>query len=95
MADQAKLGIIGRERAVIDKLTKLISDAVGGYHERTNSRHTDRGAEFEVRIFEGTRGRGEPTGHIARVTVELDRLEPHPDHDRLEADSPTETGGTK
>lgn len=70
-----KLAIIGRERALIDKLAKLLADSTGRYHERTDPRHTARGAVFEVRIFEGDRRRGWPTGRIARVTVELDRIE--------------------
>lgn len=76
--------IIGRERALIDGLTNALQRMVGGpppsaKHimelRRSNSScpvPTDSGATFEVQIVGPD---GEITGHIARVTVELDRFE--------------------
>jgi hypothetical protein len=77
--------IIGRERALARALTKALQELVGGpppskqtlaQLRRHNSSHmweTPRGYTFEVQIvgpdYDG------PTGHIARVTVEIDRFE--------------------
>lgn len=64
------LGIIGRERMLIDVLARAFHGATGG-HEVTDVVPTDRGATFRVRIFEGRTY----TGRIARVTVDLEGVE--------------------
>jgi hypothetical protein len=61
-------GIIGRERALIDGLAKLLHKAVVTRHEHTSIIESRRGSYFEVRISDPD---GEPTGRVARVTVEL------------------------
>lgn len=83
MADD-KLPIIGRERALIDGLSKPLQALIGGpppshrtlaavrRHHSAPIRETDRGNTFEVHLFDPD---GEPTGMVARVTVELDRFE--------------------
>jgi hypothetical protein len=74
-----QLGIIGRERALIDKLTKALRAGVQAQDQAISdwTPETKRGSYFEVMIHVD----GEPTGHVARVTVELDRFDP----DLLEA----------
>jgi hypothetical protein len=76
--------IIGRERALIGALAKALNMTVGGpppsrataaelrRHRSSKTWETDLGTAFEVQII-GPDGR--ITGHIARVTVELDRFE--------------------
>ena len=64
------LGILGRERALIDKLAKQLNHAAKG-HEVTPVYKTKRGSYFEVRIFDGP----ESSGRIARVEITLDRVE--------------------
>lgn len=64
------LAIIGRERALIDALAKKLNDAARG-HEVTKVYETPRGAMFDVRIFDGK----ESSGRIARVSVDLERVE--------------------
>lgn len=76
--------IIGRERALIDGLTGVLQRMVGGpplskamfaearRHNSSRSTPTHSGSTFEVQIVGPD---GEITGHIARVTVELDRFE--------------------
>lgn len=65
-----KLPIIGRERALINALAneiwKLVRDPVRDPIEGR------RDSSFEVLIHVD----GQPTGHVARVTVELDRFDP-------------------
>jgi hypothetical protein len=70
---RAELGIIGRERSLIDNLTKKLraSSDDAGHAVSDWTPETKRGAYFEVMIHVD----GEPTGHIARVTVELDRFD--------------------
>ena len=63
--------IIGRERALLDGLTKLIHDAVRSRHDYGPISERPRGATFEVHLLAGD----EQTGRIARITVELDRVE--------------------
>lgn len=67
-----KLGILGRERILINRLTQLLHRETQRRHNYGPIRKTDRGCAFEVEILEG----GDSTGRIARVTVELDRVEP-------------------
>lgn len=76
--------IIGRERALIDGLTNALQRMVGGpppsnrmlrearRHNSSRPTPTQNGNTFEVQIVDPS---GEITGHIARVTVELDRFE--------------------
>jgi hypothetical protein len=80
-----QLPIIGRERALIDALTNALAEAIGGptpskrtmaqlrLHRSSKTWPTNRGTAFEVQIHGPE---GDITGHIARVTVELDRFEP-------------------
>lgn len=69
---QEKPGIIGRERALMDKLAKLLHEGVAWRYEVTDVREDRRGSHFEVRVIGPD---GEATGHIARITIELDRVE--------------------
>lgn len=68
---RAQLGIIGRERALIDKLVNNLRRANVGHSISDWTSETKRGACFEVLINVD----GEPTGHVARVAVELDRFD--------------------
>jgi hypothetical protein len=84
MSDSDKLGIIGRERALLDGLSNAMQSSIGGpppskkvlaelrRHNSSKIRPTSRGNTFEVQIVGPD---GEITGHIAKVTVELDRFE--------------------
>lgn len=77
-----KLPLIGRERALVEGLSKALQALVGGpppsrktlaavrRHNSTPVYETARGNRFEVHIFDPD---GEPTGMVAVVTVELDR----------------------
>jgi hypothetical protein len=79
-----QLPIIGRERALIDALTNAIADSIGGpppskrtlaqlrLHRSSKTWPTNRGTAFEVQVHGPE---GDITGHIVRVTVELDRFE--------------------
>lgn len=72
-----KPSIIGRERALIDGLTKVLHGSIESVrfhprHDPTPTSETRRGSTFEVAIRDPD---GQPTGHVARVTIELDRLE--------------------
>src|SRR4051812_5106258 len=62
-----ELPIIGRELALIDKLARTLQFEAGmrGYAVTETTQHR-RSESFEVMIHVD----GEPTGHIARVTVE-------------------------
>lgn len=76
--------IIGRERALIGGFTRALAKHVGGPppSKKTTAelrRHnsgavwdTMLGSAFEVQVVGPD---GEPTGHVARVTVELERFE--------------------
>jgi hypothetical protein len=76
--------IIGRERALVEALAKALNLTIGGpspskITQKQLSRHntgklweTPLGHAFEVQLVGPE---GEITGHIARITVELDRFE--------------------
>jgi hypothetical protein len=69
---RAQLGIIGRERALITMLTnKMLLGAGAAGHAVNDSTELRRGEYFEVLIHVD----GEPTGHVARVTAELDHFD--------------------
>lgn len=70
---EEKLPLIGRDRALIDGLAKLVHDAVRKRHEYTDLYEGTRGCTFEVRVLDPD---GDPTGRIARIAIELDRVEP-------------------
>jgi hypothetical protein len=82
--DARRLPIIGRESALIDALTRALNEAIGGpepskktmaqlrLHESSRVIQTARGNSFEVRVHGPDH---EITGHIVRVTVELERFE--------------------
>lgn len=81
--NRTNLPIIGRERALIDALAIAMNRAMGQppskrtlaqlrRHGVSNLWTTPRGARFEVQIVGPE---GDVTGHIVRVTVELDRFE--------------------
>lgn len=67
----SELGIIGRERALVDKLAKRLHDKGAAGHELTDVQPTARGATFRVRLFDGP----EYTHRIARVTVEFEGID--------------------
>jgi hypothetical protein len=62
-----KLSIIGYDVQLIDELAKRLHAAVRQEHEHTDPRETRRGCYFEVKLADS---------RIARVTVELDRVDP-------------------
>jgi hypothetical protein len=62
-----KLGIIGRERSLVNGLAKKLRRDCSRNHEHTDIKETDRGASFDLHLFEGN----EPTNRIVRVTVEM------------------------
>jgi hypothetical protein len=74
---RAELPIMGRELALISALTKRLRAAAWTAHGTKSPAQHRRSQSFEVMIHVD----GEPTGHIARVTVELDRF----DRDLVEA----------
>lgn len=59
-----RLSLIGRERVMIDQLTKEIYNRITG--EMTQIYKNRRGNTFEVLLEDG---------RVAKVTVELDRVE--------------------
>ncbi len=65
------LPIIGRERALIGALANLVLGVVGKRHQTTRLHERPRGVSFDVRVL-GSNYKA--TGHIARITVELDRV---------------------
>ncbi|MBA3891870.1 MAG: hypothetical protein H0X64_15215 [Gemmatimonadaceae bacterium] len=71
---ERKLRIIGREYALMQALARLAHGAVRKRHETTPiiDYRTPRGFSFDVRVFGPD---DEPTGHIARITIELNRLD--------------------
>jgi hypothetical protein len=77
--------IMGRERALIDALSKAMHAMIGGPPPSKKTlaqlrRHnasdrvwpTAQGCAFEVQVVGPD---GDVTGHIVRVTIELDRFE--------------------
>lgn len=84
-APEPQLSIMGRERALVDALTRGLQGMVGGpppskktleevrRHNSSAQWPTRRGSAFEVQICDPDDGK--PTGHIARVSIELDRFE--------------------
>lgn len=76
------LPIIGRERALFDALSKALNYSIGlppskktlaelRKHNVSKMWPTKFGNAFEVQIVGPD---GQPTGHIARVTIEIDRF---------------------
>lgn len=63
--------ITGRDRFLMEKLAKHLHNSLRFPTEATDLRREDRGVSFDVRLFVDK----EPTGHIARVTVELLEIE--------------------
>lgn len=63
-----KLGLIGRDYVLIKKLAQQVRTAMRREYEHTVLHETAdrRGQWFEVRM---------DTGHVARITVVLDRIE--------------------
>lgn len=66
-----KLGLIGRDYVLIKKLAEQVRTLMRREYDFTALHETAdrRGQWFEVRL---------PTGHIARITVTLDRIEQAP-----------------
>lgn len=67
----AVLGIIGHDRAVTRKMARAVHREVAKLGDYTPMTETERGYRFDVKAEVD----GAPTGHVVRVTVELDRLE--------------------
>jgi len=68
------LPLIGYARVIVDKLAHTIHQRIQdypGYDDHSKVEQTRRGDTFEVRLLDGDG----PTNFIARVTVELDRVE--------------------
>lgn len=70
MAD--KPGIIGRERSLMEKVAKQAHGALWKLHPATKLREDPRGYHFDVDVTVD----GESTRRVARITVELERVEP-------------------
>lgn len=64
--------IIGHDSFLMEALAKLVLKGVRSRHPVTNLRDQRRGYWFEVQVCDE---KDQPTGHVARVTIELDRLE--------------------
>lgn len=62
----ARLPLIGRDRVLIDKLSRTFHQEARRQGDYTPLWEDPRGNHFEVRL---------PSGHVARVTIMLDRLE--------------------
>lgn len=62
----SKPSLFGRERAMIDALTKHVHAVAKKRYEYSIIRERRRGSEFEVRMDDG---------RIAKITVEFDRIE--------------------
>lgn len=67
----SELGIIGRERSLIDHLAKPIHEAAKRRGRWTPLHETWRGSNFDIALEVD----GEPTGHIVRVEITLIRFE--------------------
>jgi hypothetical protein len=65
--------IVGRERALIDALTAKLHRASRLQHETTRPAERPWGSSFEVHMFDSD---DEPAGRVARVPVELVRVDP-------------------
>lgn len=59
--------VFGRERAMIDALAELLNKSIRTVHPYSAVRESRRGSWFEVQLADG---------RVAKVTVELDRVEP-------------------
>lgn len=75
MSEPEVLGLIGRDDVLVRKLAKLVNKAARKHHDYTGLRPylldgVLRGYQFDVLIHEPDG----PTGHVARITVELDRV---------------------
>jgi hypothetical protein len=69
-----KLGLIGHDRVLIEKLAKQIWHDLPHGTMVTPVRDTAdrRGFRFDIQILDDAQ---KPTGHVARVQVTLDRFE--------------------
>lgn len=67
-----KPGIIGRERALMERLAEDLHTVARLRHDYTALSETRRGYRFEVNISGSD---GKPTNRIASVVIELDRVE--------------------
>lgn len=64
--------IFGRDRYLVEQLTKLIHGTVKKQHSCTVIEETKRGETFRLRILDAD---DKPTGHVVRVTIELEGVE--------------------
>lgn len=64
--------IFGRDRVLIETLTKHLLASVRKIHDYNEPTETRRGYTFEISLHDSD---DQPTDRIARVTVELDRVE--------------------
>jgi hypothetical protein len=62
--------IIGRDRALVDAFAETLHAATRSRHDYSPLRETERGVTFEAMLLV----QGAPSGHVVRVTVELDRV---------------------
>ncbi|MCU1498886.1 MAG: hypothetical protein JWM47_2839 [Acidimicrobiales bacterium] len=73
-ATETRLGLIGRDRVLVDKVAAWAHRELATRGEHTPLVDTPYGATFEVKVG----GAGEPASHVVSVSVELDRVEPPP-----------------
>lgn len=72
MSAETKPGISGRERALMERLARQLHLDAKLNHDYTALIETRRGYRFEVNVSGPD---GKPTGRIASVVIELDRVE--------------------
>lgn len=65
---ERRLPLIGRERFQIDALTKIFHQEARRHHDYGPLQEIPRGNTFEVLLDDG---------RVAKITVELDRVEDH------------------
>lgn len=90
--DSADLAIIGRERALVDGLTKDLHKEAGRHYDYEKVRSTRRGASFRVVLDAGEEGGY--GARTARVTVEVEPLD-HAVTTDEETTSPAASPGTE
>jgi hypothetical protein len=77
---ESNLPLIGRDYVLIEKLAREIyKDIRRGEITPLHERADKRGFDFRVKVYGSD---GKPTGHIARVEITLDGVDPHPESEQ-------------
>lgn len=61
------MALIGRDDLLMEKLATLVSKEANRHHEISELHKTERGYSFDVQVLVDD----EPSGHLARVGIEL------------------------